>query len=365
MIILPDAYVSKRIRKVQKTIAFVAGGSDQMVVVGPCDEVVIGVRGTTGAGGTVPVDCLGLRRALSKLEINSNVRGTVGNITGISLGAVQRCTFGPTAFEQGSSAIMTVTNLGAPIAGNSAACKQVTGGAAGDGWEVVLPFGIDSGEICTFTFTMGTLAETGGQASYSGVFRMTVSLAQPKTYWAYRTQSLGVAGVVGATSPFTQPLAPVVPSFAMVGGIITAIIADTTSIANVRPGLDTLLVTVADDYLIDDKVEQIRAMMGRRIFGIIPSWHTPYRHVPVANDASYLVQFVTATATIAPSEIVYLYQSGVIAKTGMGITPAASAPAATTGGAAVLPQPTRVLNSNQAAPPLTAGGGVKGLFGPR
>ena len=360
---MPDAFYSKRQRKVQKTITYAVGSTDQMVVVGPCDEVTIGIRGVTDAY-TCDMEAVGLRRAIQRLQINSNVRGTIGDLDGVSLGAIQRSYFGPTAFQ--NAAVTT-----AAIAGNTPGQMQTTAGSVGgfDGWEVTLPFGIDAGEICTFTFTFGTLVQmcsTDDLLGYTGVLRMSVSLGQPKTYWAYRKQDLGAAGVIGAAGQVTQPLPPIVPSFAIVGGIITAIITDKTAAANIVHPLSTLLVTLADDYLNDDTAMQIRQTMGRRIYGHIHSSYLPYRHTPCANDASYQVSVTNgATATIAPSQIVYIYQSGVIASTGMGITPSQSAPAATTGGAVTLPQPTRVISANQPAPPLGMSGAVKGIFSHR
>jgi hypothetical protein len=358
---MPDAYYAKRQRRVQKTITFGAGGTDYIAVVGPCDEVTIGIRGTTDAF-TADMEAVGLRRVISRMVINSNIRGQLGDLTGISLGAIQRSFFGPTAFQ--NAAVTT-----AALAGNTTGQMQTTAGGADDGWEVTFPFGIETGEVVTFTYTFGTLAEmcqAADLAGYTGVLRMTVSLGQPKTFWAYRRQDLGAAGVIGVNGTVYQPLPPIVPSFALVGGIITAIITDKTAAANVSHPLTALLITESDDYLVDDTARQIRQTMGRRIFGHIHSAYLPYRHVPVANDAAYQVAITNGgTATIHPSEIVYLYQSGVINKSGMGITPASGGPASTTGGQGSLPQPTRNLNTNQAAPPLGMSGAVKSIFGPR
>jgi hypothetical protein len=365
-----DAYYSKRQRRVQKTITYATGATDQIVVVGPCSELTIGVRGVTDAF-TPDMDAVGLRRIISRLVISSNLRGQIGDLSGISLGAIQRSFFGPPCFENADPTDALATRLTASIVGNSASIHQTTGGSAGgfDGWEVTFPFGIESGEICTFTYTMGTLVEMAvatNLAGYTGIIRMTVSLDHPKTFWAYRRQDLGAAGVIGVAGVSYQSMAPLVPSFAMVGGVITALITDKTAAANVEHPLASLLVTISDDYLIDDQAHMIRRTMGRRIYGNIHTAYLPYRHTPCANDASYQVAITNgATATIHPSEIVYLYQSGVIAKTGMGITPAAGAPAGTTGGGVTLPQPTRVLSANQPAPPLGQSGAVKSIFGPR
>jgi len=335
------AYFEKRTRRVQKqiTMACLTGASqDTLTIVGPCTDLVISVRNTGTDAYTPNAQGVGVENYITRLTASSNIRGTLIDCGGEVLVGFSRSIF------------------------NTAAPDNTSG--AEQGFEVNIPMGLDAGELCTITVswplvvaaTPSAICVTGdmGAAGYTNpVFRATVVLGQPSTYWAIRESPLGAAGVATANVRSQQPQIPIVPNFALVG--VLAIMAQTALTTVLTDAtLGEMIMVQGDDYLLDDFCRNIKCFHGTRMYNAIPAGMLFARFTPVANDQSTQLVFIVNTTTIAQSQVGYLYQSGKI--TSGGISVAAPQYQAGISGEVSMQQPQRALPQIAPGPPLKQGG---------
>jgi len=314
-------YNLKRYRRVQKTWTFAAGGGDQIPLVGPFNELIWTILGTTDAF-TLDVPPAGLGRWASQIQFISNKRGNLGFIDSMSMLALAYAMFNTHHFQ------------------------QTVGGGAGDGCGGILPLGCDFDEIITMNIVGGTFADmsqTGDLAAYTGVLRCTLGVLNTPnagTYWAYYTQPLGANGVIGIGAGFQQPVPAQFPGFLAVGEAFICFITNLQTATDFRY-LAQVRTTSGDDALVDDFTLNLALIQKRHVFG----GHTGLfgvaaggiqgctcigltRHIPVPVTDSFLV-FLTngAAATIFPSRMVYIYQGGILSNQGENPTkPTANVP---------------------------------------
>jgi hypothetical protein len=333
-----DILYNDRVRKVNKTIAYVANQTDQITVVGPTTEVIIHMKGTTTTAHTLNPSA-GIVRIVNRVVAQTNRRGTIWDMSGVALEAVSSTVF------NGERKIDTAA-----------------GGATEDGFVWVIPCGLDPGEMCTFTFTFGALLDIGASiTALVATLRMTVVIAQPKTYWAFRDQTMGASGVIGVGADFTQPQIPIIPGFALCGGLANTAITDATVIVtNITRTPLNILLSHGDDYLINAHYDPLRALAIARTGagGHDPAqvaltdwcgipWHIlPWRHTPVANNDSTQLTITngpTATFGAGYSRVVYIYNTGMITREDAIVPPATKE----VGGGVTLQSPGRVLSTSQ------------------
>jgi len=141
--------------------------------------------------------------------------------------------------------------------------------------------------------------------------------------------SLGYDSIVGVSIPFLgaaagfqQPQVPTIPGFYLTGELLATYI--TNQATNETMVLDEVRVTQSDDYLIDDFVGLLVLNQSRKRYGVSVNaggavrslW---LRHIPVtASDVTNVFVTNGATATITPSNILYVYVGGRIS--GEGVT---------------------------------------------
>jgi len=348
---LTDILYNNRVRRVNKTITYAAAGTDQITVVGPTTHVVIDFRGTNTTGLTLEPSG-GMPLVVRRLTAATNRRGMIWDMTGIE------CELINATFYNGERQ------------------QQQVGAAAETGCTWVLPLTLDPGEMCTLTFTMGALADLGATiTAYNGVIRLTAVIEQPKTYWGFRGQVLGAAGVVGISAAFTQPQIPIIPGFALCGvGTNVALTSATTIVVNtLYPARAEYLLSHGDDYLIDADCRALRQIMncrcgagGRDPLGIavtdwcgIPHHMLIARCTPVANNDSTQFTYTNcATVTIDDtiSKVLYCYVSGAITPDA-AITPPATKEV---GGGVTLQNPARQLSPSQSIGPAVITAGTSG-----
>ena len=350
---LTDILYNDRVRDVNKTFAYVANQTDQITVVGPTTHVVIHFKGTTTTAHTLEPSA-GIVRIIQRVVAQTNRRGTIWDSTGVELEAIS------SAFYNNERKIDTQA-----------------GGATEDGFVWVLPLGLDPGEMCTFTFTYGALLDIGASiTALVATLRMTVVIAQPKTYWAFRGQPMGASGVIALNAQFTQPQIPIIPGFALCGGLTNVALTDAvTLVTNINRSPLHILLSHGDDFLINARYDALRALMICRTGagGTYPTsvaltdycgipWHIlAWRHTPVANNDSTQLTITNAgvaTFGAAYSRVVYFYITGAITQQDAIIPPAT----AEVGGGVTLQQPGRVLSTSQnvgsAVVPAGTGGGT-------
>lgn len=354
MAYLDDVLYNDRVRRVNKTITWAASITDQITVVGPTNRLIITCKGTN-TGGTTLEPSGGYPNAFQRILVNTNRRGTIWDISGIEAELISSTFY------------------------NAERKNEVAAATAETGVNWVLPLSLDPGEMATITITTGALADIGAAiTAWTGaVIRATVVIRQPKTYWGFRAQVLGAAGVVGASTAFTQPQIPIIPGFALCGvGLNIALTSATTIVtAALFPETATFLMSHGDDYLIDADVAAIRALMTARAgaggylaagtspvnYGI--PWHMVMsRFTPVANnDSTQFTYRNCATASIDAqiSKVCYVYVTGMITDDQAIPAPATK----NVGGEVALQNPARVLSPSQAIgasviPAGTQGGGT-------
>lgn len=334
---MPDAFVDKRVRKNQKFVTFAAGGSDYIPMAGPFNAIIWSIKGTTDAH---TIDWYGIERALRRVTINSNKRGLLADIDGITLYRYSLAIF------------------------NTGYKADTVGGAAIDGIGGILPLGADVDELITFQVDFGSLtdiASTADLLGYTGILRTSVLLLNrpmAETYWAYRNQILGASGVIGGAATYQQPPPPIVPGFYLTGELFTT---ETTSLTTaVAMALDEIRITQADDYLVDDFVIQLQLYENsRRYFGGQAALGADLltRHLPVVtSDITQITVVNGATATIYPSKLMYVYIGGKIqggARPAVNEpTPMVETPQGSAG--APLPQPRRSVSPVGGVQPSSA-----------
>jgi hypothetical protein len=336
---MPDQFYNKRIRRVNKVIPFVAGGSDYITVVGPTTAIGINFHGT-GDNHTVDPSG-GMALVVTRCVAQTNRRGTVWDMSGPTMELLNRM------FWNGEPKVDTVA------------------GSVDEGFSWILPFSLDAGEMATLRFDMGTLAQicsTADLAGLAGNLCFDVEVGQPKSYFAFRDSPWGVGGVVGLGAQFTSPQIPIVPGFALTGETLNSAITNaTTVITNVLYTPNYVLLQHGDDYLIDVWARHLRAHMVKRCYagghlwagGVVTSYGIPWhmlgwRHTPVANnDATQLTITNGPTATFGNqlTRVGYIYISGAITKT-QSVAPLATSQV---GGEVALQQPARALEATQTA----------------
>lgn len=343
-----------RVRRVSKTIAWAAGTQDQITVVGPTTHVIIDFHHTTAGGFTLQPSG-GTPNAWTRIMAQTNRRGTIWDVSGIELEGINAMWFNGDRSSQTAGVIATETQGGA--------------------W--VVPLTLDPGEMCTLNFTAGALADVGAAVTgIAGTLRVSVIIAQPKTYWAFRAQVAGVNGALANATPFTQPQIPIIPGFALCGGGFNIGATDAVTIVTnlIFPLRSTLLLSQGDDYLIDADFAALRAVMCARAssgtyleagtqavarYGI--PWHMcSWRHTPVANNDSTTLTWYNGTglATFGPrlTRFCYYYISGAITPD-MAITPPATKEV---GGGVTLQNPARQLSPSQSIGPSVIPAGTAG-----
>lgn len=346
---MEDILYNYRVRRVNKTYTFAAGGTDQITVVGPCTEVVIHMYGTTDAHTLEP--SAGIVAAISRFVVSTNRRGTIWDMMGTEMEALSLQMFGGTQKT------------------------DTAGGYARDGFTWVLPLTLDPGEMATCTITFGALTDVASDlAGWTGVLRLSVVIQQPRSYFAFRGQVLGASGVIALNAQYTQPQIPIIPGFALCGGAVNSAITDATTIVTALTWTPAqILLSHGDDYLIDSFYEALRGItlaqlgMGGFLeagtqavsrYGI--PWHmVAWRHTPVANnDSTQLTITNGATATFGPhhSRVAYVYVSGAITKDAAIPVPATKE----VGGQVTLAQPARVISPSQAIGPAVIPAGTQG-----
>jgi hypothetical protein len=299
-------YNLKRYRKVLKTITWAAGGGDQIPLVGPFNELIWHILGTTDAH-TVDAFPAGVGRFAAQIQFVSNKRGNIGMVDSMSLLGLAYGMF------------------------NTWHWQDTVAGVADDGCGGILPLGADFDEIITMNVTFGTLEDmcsADDLVGYTGVLRCTLGVLNTPmagTYWAYYTQQLGVAGVVGIGAGAQQPPASVFPGFLSVGECFMVEHTSRVTAFDFR-GLAEVRVSSADDLLVDDYTLPLALIQKRHVMGghggttAGIDGHTCVgltRHVPVVTNDSYLVHVVGgAAATILPSRMVYIYQGGIVSHEG-------------------------------------------------
>jgi len=346
---MEDILYNYRVRRVTKTYTYAAGGTDQITVVGPCTEVVIHAYGTADAKTLEP--SAGIVALVSRFVVQTNKRGTIWDMMGTEMEAMSLTMFGGTQKN------------------------DTLAGSARDGWSWVLPLTLDPGEMATCTITWGAVTDCASDlAGWTGVLRMAVVIQQPKSYFAFRGQVLGASGVIGVGAQYTQPQIPIIPGFALCGGLVNSAITNaTTIVTNLTWTPAQILLSHGDDYLIDALYESLRAinlaqlgMGGFDEAGVqltarygIP-WHMlAWRHTPVANnDSTQLTITNGATATFGPhhSRVAYIYISGAITKDAAIQVPST----AEVGGQVTLAQPARVISPSAAIGPAVINAGTQG-----
>jgi len=299
-------YNLKRYRRVMKTITWNAGGSDQIPLVGPFNELIWSIIGTTDAH-TVDAFPAGIGRFARTIQFVSNKRGLIGQMDSMSMLALAYGMF------------------------NTWIWVDTVGGAAVDGCGGVLPLAADFDEIITMNVTFGTyedMCSTDDLTAFTGVLRCTLGVLNVQnagTYWAYYTQALGVNGVIGVGAISQQPVASVFPGFLSVGECYMVEHTSRVTAFDFR-GLAEVMTTAGDDHLVWDYVLQLALIQKRHVFG----GHTGttagingctciglVRHVPVVTSDAYLTALTGgAAATILPSRMVYIYQGGIVSNMG-------------------------------------------------
>jgi len=287
-----NPYTQSALRQNLSTASFVAGGGiTPIVLAGPFDEIVLSLRGTTDAH---TVSILGMWRAIAQLLATSSKRGALlSNITGVHLSALSRGMF------------------------NTAAPTDSVGGAANDGWDAIIPLACDADETITIAGTWGALADMAGGdlAGYTGILRAHVRQradGDPKTYFMYVGQDLGALGVVGVTTRVEQQALVAIDGYALVA---EAIVAEVTSVATALADntITRLEIQQGQVPLIDALtpalvIERVKAFGAASAAGYVYNPHVPLQ----VNAATKVAVTGGATATIAPSAIAYVYQSGVV-----------------------------------------------------
>ena len=342
---MPDQFFNKRIRRVNKIIPFVAGGSDYFTCVGPTTEIILEMVGTADAHTIDPSG--GMPCAVSRLVAQTNRRGTIWDMSGVECEMISQAFF------------------------NGPAKVDTTAGTTADGVMWVLPLSLDPGEMCTFTVTFGALGDiagTGDLAGFAANLCPTVVVGQPKSYFAFRGRPWGVGGVVAIGAAFTEPQIPIVPGFALTGeGLNSAITNSTTFVTNALFTPAYVLCQHGDDYLIDTWARALHAYMIKRAYAgrchatgaeeVVaadpafegPPWcMTVWRHTPVANnDATQLTitNGPTATAIDHITRVLFIYISGAITKE-QSVAPLSTPQV---GGEVTTQQPARALEATQTA----------------
>lgn len=347
---MQDLLYNYRIRRVIKTYTFAVGGSDQITVVGPCTEVAITAYGTADQHILEP--SAGIIALLSRFVVQTNRRGTIWDMKGTEMEALSLCMYG------------------------GQQKNDTAAGTAADGWSWVLPLTLDPGEMatCSITWAAATTDASSDLTGWTGVLRMAVVIQQPRSYFAFRGQVMGASGVIALDADYTQPQIPIIPGFALCGGLTnTAITNCTTIVTNLTRTPARILLTHGDDYLIDAPYDALRAinLAQLTVTGFLEAgtqlsarygipWHMlHWRHTPIANnDSTQLTITNGPTATFGPhmSRVAYIYISGLITKD-MAIQLPATAEV---GGQVTLAQPARVLSPSQSIGPAVIGAGSQG-----
>jgi hypothetical protein len=135
---MPDQFYNKRIRRVNKVIPYVAGGSDYVTIVGPTTSIGIQFHGTADNHTVEPSG--GMPCAVIRCVVQTNRRGTIWDLSGVTLELLNKM------FFNGEPKIDT------------------TAGSVDDGCSWVLPFSLDAGEMATVRIDMGTLAQIAAAA---------------------------------------------------------------------------------------------------------------------------------------------------------------------------------------------------------
>jgi hypothetical protein len=286
---MPGAFVNKRIRKNQKAITFAAGAQDYIPMSGPFSEIIWNIAGTTDAH---TIDGYGIERCIRRCQIQSNKRGMLADMDGITMYRLSVVLF----------------NVGTKV--------DTVGGAAVDGIGGILPLGCDADELITMSIEWGALVDmcsTNDLLGYTGVLRTSVTVLNegaPSTYFAYRNQYLGASGVIGVAGVSIQPQVPTIPGFFLTGLLCTT---ETTSLTTAPAmALTEAKVTQADDYLVDDFVANLQLFQSKRVYNA-QTVNLLLRHIPVIASDITLVQFTNGgTATIFPSKVCYIYLAGKI-----------------------------------------------------
>jgi len=334
---MPDQFYNKRIRRVNKVIPWVTGGSDYVTIVGPTTAVGINFHGTTGVHAIDPSG--GVANIITRCVVQTNRRGTIWDLNGCTMELFNRM------FWNGEPKVDTA------------------GGSIDDGFSWVLPLSLDPGEMATMRIDLGTLLQISGNiAALAGNLCFDVEIGQPKSYFAFRDSPWGVGGVVGIGAAFTSPQIPIVPGFALTGETLNTAITDrVTVVTNLLYTPAYVLLQHGDDYLIDVWARHLRAYMVKRCYagghlwagGVVTSYGIPWhmlgwRHTPVANnDATQLTITNGPTATFGNllTRVGYIYISGAITKD-QSVQPLATAQV---GGEVALAQPARALSATQTA----------------
>ena len=286
----PDVYVNKRYRKNQKTLTFAAGGSDQITMSGPFDEIAWSIIGTTDAH---TIDGYGIERCLRRVQISSDKRGVLADLSGITMYRLSLAFF----------------NTGYKV--------DTVGGGSLDGVGGILPFSADADELITFQCEFGSLAEiasTGDLLGFSGVLRTmcgVINDPMAKTYFGFRDQTLGASGVIGVAAIFQQPTVAPIPGMYLTGELFTT---ETTNLQAVPANtLGEVRITNADDYLIDEFAVNLLLVQGRRVYNAPAAGVFLVRHIPVpATDVFQVTLTNGGVATIQPSRMCYIFVGGQV-----------------------------------------------------
>jgi len=287
---MPGPYNTKKYRKNMKTLTYADGGTDQIPMAGPFNEIIWSIKGTTDAH-TLHGAGQGIARVFRRVVITSNKRGTLADFDSMIMLQLSRAFY----------------NVGYEV--------DTVGGSAVDGVGGIIPIGVDADELITMTVTFGALAEMGTDlAGYTGVLRTEVAVINSplaELYWAFRKQVIGASGVIGATATWQQPTPPVIPGFYMTGELFLTFTTDEQTA--IVMALEECRVTQSDDYLIDDYVVLLQIAWNRRIYNNLTTVLLT-RHIPVVtSDVTQVTLVNGAVATIAPSEMCYIYVGGKIA----------------------------------------------------
>jgi len=289
---MSNVFNTKRLQRVHKVLTWATGGADYIPVTGPFNEVFISCKGTTDAH-TLDGTGQGIARWGRRITVHSSKRGMIVDADSMSLLNLSKAIF----------------NIGYEV--------DTVGGGSADGTAFVVPLGCDIDEQLVFSFTFGTLAEMCSTADLDG-FTATVKMAvsminstTPGTYFAYFKKMVNETGIIGAATTSTQPKIPVLPGYLLTGELMVTFATDATTAQAIL--LDEIKLTHGKEYIYDCYEIHARLYQGRRRYSI-PTDLIYIRHLPLENaDATELHLTNGATASIAPSYVLYCYIAGIVA----------------------------------------------------